>query len=63
VGHIPDDVVELLKHQHWSGTVREVSNVIDRAVIATNGGVLQAPDVELRIRDDALGKDSDRGRT
>jgi formate hydrogenlyase transcriptional activator len=37
---IPDEVMEALKRYHWPGNIRELQNVLERAVIVTTGSVL-----------------------
>jgi formate hydrogenlyase transcriptional activator len=37
---IPDEVMEALKRHDWPGNIRELQNVIERAVIMTTGPVL-----------------------
>jgi DNA-binding NtrC family response regulator len=41
IERIPDDVMEALKHHDWPGNIRELQNVIERAVIMTTGPVLE----------------------
>jgi formate hydrogenlyase transcriptional activator len=50
IDRIPDHVMEALKHQAWLGNIRELQNVIERAVIATTGGTLLAPNTECQTR-------------
>src|SRR5580692_11308288 len=38
---IPDDVMEALRRHDWPGNIRELQNVIERAVIMTPGHVLE----------------------
>jgi formate hydrogenlyase transcriptional activator len=38
---IPDEVMEALKRHDWPGNLRELQNVIERAVIMTKGPVLE----------------------
>ena len=38
---IPDEVMEALKRHDWPGNLRELQNVIERAVIMTTGPVLE----------------------
>jgi two-component system response regulator GlrR len=42
----PDALNKLLAHR-WPGNVRELKNVIDRATLLSNGGVLAAQHIEL----------------
>jgi formate hydrogenlyase transcriptional activator len=43
IDRIPDRVIEALKRQDWPGNIRELQNVIERAVIMTTGPVLSSP--------------------
>jgi formate hydrogenlyase transcriptional activator len=40
---IPADTMNRLQMWHWPGNVREIENLIERAVILTNGSALQVP--------------------
>jgi formate hydrogenlyase transcriptional activator len=48
IDHIPDEVMEVLKHYRWPGNIRELQNFIERAVIMTTGRVLRPDMAELR---------------
>jgi len=50
IAHIPDDLLATLKGHHWPGNIRELQNFAERAVIMTQGSVLQAPIMELNIQ-------------
>jgi formate hydrogenlyase transcriptional activator len=54
IGHIPDDFIDALRERPWPGNIRELQNVIERAVIATAGGVLRAPNTDLRAQTDVM---------
>jgi transcriptional regulator with GAF, ATPase, and Fis domain len=41
IDYISDDVMEVLKRQDWPGNIRELQNIIERAVIMTSGSVLE----------------------
>lgn len=41
IDHIPHNVMETLKQHDWPGNIRELQNVIERAVIMTTGSVLE----------------------
>ncbi len=41
IDRIPDEVMEALKRHDWPGNIRELQNVIERAVIMTMGPVLE----------------------
>jgi len=40
---VPDDVMEVLKAQDWLGNIRELQNVIERAVLFSPASVLRLP--------------------
>jgi formate hydrogenlyase transcriptional activator len=40
IAEIPDEVMDSLRHYDWPGNIRELQNVIERAVIMTKGSVL-----------------------
>ena len=40
---ISNETLARLKEYHWPGNIRELQNIIERAVIMTNGGDLQVP--------------------
>ena len=46
---IPSDTIGALMRYPWPGNVRELEHFIERAVILTNGPVLHAPPLELKI--------------
>src|SRR5262249_30240217 len=45
---IPSETMQTLARYHWPGNIRELQNFIERAVIISPGGVLEAPVNELR---------------
>jgi formate hydrogenlyase transcriptional activator len=45
----PDEVIAALKHYSWPGNLRELQNVIERAVVVTTGPTLRLPGPEFRI--------------
>jgi formate hydrogenlyase transcriptional activator len=45
---IPSETMRVLESMPWSGNVRELANVIERAVILSRGSVLEVPLGELR---------------
>jgi formate hydrogenlyase transcriptional activator len=55
---IPSDTMTTLVRYHWPGNIRELQNVIERAVILSSGSVLKVPTDELRIRIGAKGDGS-----
>jgi formate hydrogenlyase transcriptional activator len=46
---IPAEVVASLQQYHWPGNIRELENLIERAVILTPGTVLQIPLSEINL--------------
>jgi len=40
INHIPNEVMESLRRYDWPGNIRELQNLIERAVIMTTGSVL-----------------------
>jgi formate hydrogenlyase transcriptional activator len=51
IDHIPDKAMDVLKGYAWPGNIRELQNVIERAVIVTTGPVLNLRVVQLVTRD------------
>ena len=43
VSHISGEVIETLRHYDWPGNIRELQNVIERAVIISSGPNLELP--------------------
>jgi formate hydrogenlyase transcriptional activator len=43
IDHIPQQTMDALKSYHWPGNIRELQNLIERAVILSNDGVLPNP--------------------
>jgi transcriptional regulator with GAF, ATPase, and Fis domain len=43
VDAIPEEVVEVLKAHDWPGNIRELQNVIERAVVFSPGSILRLP--------------------
>jgi formate hydrogenlyase transcriptional activator len=50
VDTIPSDTMTALVRYHWPGNIRELQNVIERAVILSSGSILKVPTDELRLR-------------
>ena len=50
---IPSETISALMRYHWPGNIRELQNVIERAVILSTGPVLRVPTDELHPRADA----------
>ena len=43
IDHIPPETMSALSSYHWPGNIRELQNLIERAVILSNDGVLPNP--------------------
>jgi formate hydrogenlyase transcriptional activator len=43
IEHIPPETMSALSSYHWPGNIRELQNLIERAVILSNDGVLHDP--------------------
>jgi formate hydrogenlyase transcriptional activator len=56
VDTIPSETMTTLVRYHWPGNIRELQNVIERAVILSSGSVLKVPTDELRPRTSAKGE-------
>ena len=48
VSHIPEEVISVLQCHDWPGNIRELQNVLERAIILCSGPVLQLPHSELK---------------
>ena len=48
IDRVPDAVFDALRTHAWPGNIRELQNVIERAVIATRNNVLELPSFETR---------------
>jgi formate hydrogenlyase transcriptional activator len=48
INHIPDEVLSVLQLHDWPGNIRELQNVIERAVILSPGPALQLAHRELK---------------
>lgn len=46
IEHIPDDAMQALKNHFWPGNIRELQNLVERAVILATDGVLPPPIAE-----------------
>jgi formate hydrogenlyase transcriptional activator len=45
---VPKDVMEALVKYHWPGNIRELQNLVERAVILSRGSTLEVPLSELK---------------
>jgi len=50
IDSIPSETMDRLCCYHWPGNIRELQNVIERAVILTTGRILRVPLTELKSR-------------
>jgi len=48
IPRVPEDLLADLQQRRWPGNIRELQNVIERAVIATTGDVLRLPPRDLQ---------------
>jgi formate hydrogenlyase transcriptional activator len=48
---IPPPTLQALQEWHWPGNIRELENVIERAMILSSGPMLQVPEQDLRSRE------------
>jgi formate hydrogenlyase transcriptional activator len=48
IERIPSESMAILSSYHWPGNIRELQNLIERAVILTRGPVLEIPLAELK---------------
>ncbi len=46
---IPSEALDVLVHYDWPGNIRELENLIERAVIVSPGPVLRVPLTELKV--------------
>jgi formate hydrogenlyase transcriptional activator len=49
IDEVPDGVMGILKGHYWPGNIRELQNLIERAVILTQGRVLSPRITELKL--------------
>jgi formate hydrogenlyase transcriptional activator len=55
---IPSETMTTLRRYHWPGNIRELQNVVERAVILSTGSVLKVSTDELHVRADAAAEES-----
>jgi len=48
---VPPDIMGSFRRYHWPGNIRELQNIIERAVILTPAKVLHLPLTELEHSD------------
>jgi transcriptional regulator with PAS, ATPase and Fis domain len=51
---LSDEAKELLRHYHWPGNIRELSNKIEHAVVFCPNSILLPKDFDLSMRREAL---------
>jgi formate hydrogenlyase transcriptional activator len=56
IDSIPSETMTTLVQYHWPGNIRELQNVIERAVILSTGPVLKVPTDQLHFRASAVGE-------
>ena len=61
IHHIPAETLSGFKSYSWPGNIRELQNVIERAVVLSTGPVLTADLAELNMDDSAKCSQHDRG--
>ena len=49
---IEDDALEMLENYHWPGNIRELRNVVERAVVLAHGSSITINDLPQRVRDE-----------
>lgn len=57
---IPSEAMEVLMRYHWPGNIRELQNLIERAVILSSGPVLKIPLQDLEVQSVANAASSGR---
>jgi formate hydrogenlyase transcriptional activator len=50
VDHIPDDLMDVLRERPWPGNIRELQNVIERAVVLAADRILRLPNTDPQVR-------------
>ncbi len=56
INDVPDAVIETLRRHAWPGNIRELQNIVERAVIATRSNVLELPRFETRPNPSPAGR-------
>ena len=49
---IEDDALDMLENYHWPGNIRELRNVVERAVVLAVGNTITVNDLPQRVRDE-----------
>ncbi len=63
IERIPAETMAALTRYRWPGNIRELQNLIERAVILTRGPSLEIPLAELRTSADSVAPEEDGGTT
>jgi formate hydrogenlyase transcriptional activator len=50
VDTIPTETMNVLVHYHWPGNIRELQNLVERAVILSTGPILKVPLNDLQVQ-------------
>jgi formate hydrogenlyase transcriptional activator len=50
VDHISDDLMDVLRERPWPGNIRELQNVIERAVVLAADRILRLPNADSQMR-------------
>jgi formate hydrogenlyase transcriptional activator len=48
INHVPEEVIEVLQLHDWPGNIRELQNIVERAVIMSSGPELHLPFGEFK---------------
>jgi DNA-binding NtrC family response regulator len=54
IDEIPSETLSALSSYHWPGNIRELQNIIERAVILSNDGVLPNPLPKAEAQDSTM---------
>lgn len=63
VREISREAIRLLMRHSWPGNIRELSSVIERAVVLAEGGVITPEELPLELREDPVGEEGGRADT
>jgi transcriptional regulator with PAS, ATPase and Fis domain len=47
---LSDNVMQILMHHHWPGNVRELANLMERLIVLTGEGMIEAVDLPVKLR-------------
>ncbi len=59
ITRIDDDAIESLMHYHWPGNVRQLENVIERAVVLAEGDTIGRDDLPVEVLQSGRPRESD----